>query len=463
MRDKASPFVVLGAVVGLIALLPVAQPASAQTTTREVPIDSLIYDLGNPDAARRREAVVQLGANRIQRATPNLVALAADPDLAVRRALVVSLQQVADVRAMPGLVTLSSDLERDIRDKAVEGLTGLYLPQESGVVVTLNRVANFFNPWSDEWAEVVVEPDLAIDPTVVDAVTARLADPDEGMRAKAARSLGILRALTAVPGLVQVLRDDRSDTARFEAARALRKIGDPAPGGDLVPLITINAPRVRHEIVYTIGRLRFTPAVPELTRLLDKELALPAREIDRTAARYLLDALAFIGSPDAKPTFEHLRSATDADLRLAAYAGLARLARQAGGDEVTRMAADRLAEKDPRVRVTQDFALYRMGRKEHLTEVVGGLASGRTNAQAREYLTEFQPSELPDLHAFTASGDVNVLEGLAEILGIVGDQSSLPPLRDLVRDTRGQVSALAGQAVRRIQARTAPRSDEPGG
>ena len=47
-----------------------------------------------------------------------------------------------------------------------------------------------------------------------------------------------------------------------------------------------------------------------------------------------------------------------------------------------------------------------------------------------------------------------MLEALAEILGLVGDARSLPALRELVRDTRGQVSALAGQAIRRISART---------
>lgn len=455
--------VILAAIL-LASPLPITGPrdaALAQGTSapRQVSVESLIYDLKNPDAERRRDAVTQLGVNKVQRATPDLVALASDPDPGVRRALVATLIQVADVRALPGLMTLSADSERDIRDKAIEGLTNAYLPQESGLVVTLNRMANFFNPWSDEWAEVIVEPDLPLDPAVVDAVQARLQDTDAGIRAKAARSLGILRGRTAVPALMSALREDKSDGVRFEAVRALRKIGDPAIGADLIPLIPINAPKVRNEVVLTLGRLREASAVSELTRLTEKELAAGRREWDRTFLLNLVAALAAIGNPDSKPLFVRLQTAEDVDLRRLGYEGVARGRADATPQEVSDMARVRLAEKQATVKLAQDFALYRMGRKEHLQELVGALGSRRSNTQARDYLLDLRPAEVPDLYPYANSPDTNVLEALAEVLGLVGDASALPTLRELVRDTRGQVSAFAGQAIRRIDARAARGSE----
>lgn len=447
--------VLSGAVALPSSAPPVALAQAKPAATRQVPVESLIYDLKNPDAVRRREAVTQLGLNKVQRATPDLVPLATDPDPSVRRALVATLIQVGDVRALPGFITLSADAERDVRDKAVEGLTNLYLPQESGLVVTLNRVANFFNPWSDEWADVVVEPDLPVDPAVVDAITARLQDTDGGIRAKAARSLGILRGRTASGALMSALKDDQSDAVRFEAVRALRKIGDRSIAPDLVPLIPINAPKVRNEIVLTVGRLRDATAVPELTRLAEKELGAGRREMDRTFALHLVAALAAIGSPESRPLFVRLQTSTDADLRRLGFEGVARGQADFAAEDVSETARRRLAEKDGTVRMAQDFALYRMGRKEHLQELVRALGSRRTNAQARDYLLDLHPNEVPDLYAYSNSPDANILEALAEILGLVGDATALPTLRELVRDTRGQVSAFAGQAIRRIDARTA--------
>jgi HEAT repeat protein len=402
--------------------------------------------------------VTLLGQNKVQRATPDLVPLASDPDVSVRRALVLTLMQMADIRSLPGFVTLTSDPERDIRDKAIEGLTNLYLPQESGLVVTINRVANFFNPWSDEWAEILVEPDLTVDASAIAALTSRLQDGDEAIRVKTARSLGILRGRSATPSLLAAIREDRSDAVRFEAVRALRKIADPTVGADLLPLLPINEPKVRYEIVYTLGRLRYAESVPELTRRLETELAAAERDQDHVNVVQLLGALAFIGHPDSKPVFMRLRDSEDADMRRMAYEGLGRVPLQALPPEVTDAAAARLAEKETRVRLAQDFALYRMGRPEHLNEVILGLGARRSYTQAREYLLDFRGAEVHNLYMHTANNDVNIREALAEILGLVGDESSLPSLRELLRDTRGQVSAFAGQAIRRIEARKGPGS-----
>ena len=74
--------IVLPALVAVALLTPVA--AAAQPP-RQVPVDSLIYDLRNPDPVRRREAVVLIGQNKVQRAVRDVVAIAGDPDPSVRR------------------------------------------------------------------------------------------------------------------------------------------------------------------------------------------------------------------------------------------------------------------------------------------------------------------------------------------------------------------------------------------
>src|SRR6185503_4019978 len=61
--------------VGLLALAPASARLVAQTQTRQVSVESLIYDLKSPDPLRRQAAARDLGAAKHRAATPDLVAM----------------------------------------------------------------------------------------------------------------------------------------------------------------------------------------------------------------------------------------------------------------------------------------------------------------------------------------------------------------------------------------------------
>ena len=437
---------------GVLAFtVAIVVPGLTAAQTRQVLVESLTYDLKHPDPVRRREAATLIGRNKVQSVTPDLVAAVHDTDSSVRRAVGIALQEVQDARALPGFVALSTDSEKDIRERAIEGMTTAYLPRETGVGVTLNKVANSLNPWSDEWGEVMTEPGLTADPSVIEALEARLADTEPSLRAKAARSLGILRGQSAIPALLVVLREDRSNDARFEAARALRKIGDPSVGSELLKLVTYADAKVRNEVVLALGRLRYAPAVPELTRIYARESAVPPKQMDRTYRERLIGALAFIGDASSRDLFLREKNAADLSIALHANEGLARIADPATLVEISR---DRQQQKDPRILTAQAWALYRLGRKEFLISVVEALGSRRTNEDAKQYLLESRTDEVPDLFTHLTHADPNVREALAEILGLLGDVRAVPALRELTRDPNEQVAALASQALQRIAKRS---------
>ena len=434
----------------LCLIFAITVSVRAQTPTRQVPVESLIYDLKNPDPIRRRDAAKLLGDNKVQKATPDLVAAAPDADPAVRREIALALDKMLDMRALPGFITLSADSEKDIRERCIVGIINLYIPKESGLVVSLNKVADFFNPWSDEWAEVMVEPGIKVDAGAVVALQGRLQDADEGLRLKAARALGILKARPAVPELLAALERDQSYAMKFEIIRSLRKIGDDSVASKLNPYMTYKDNKTRNEAVFALGRFRSTEAVPEMMRLYEKERSLPAKLVDKTYCEVLLDALAFIADPSAKDLFIKEKQNPEEMLRLHAYEGLARLADPA---MVTDISRDWLNEKKPHIKTAQAYALYRMGRKEYLDVVVNCLGNGNTNSEARMLLLELTTSELPELYAQTKNQDVNVREGLAEILGLIGDDRAISVLQNLANDRRGQITAMANQAMRRINGR----------
>jgi HEAT repeat protein len=422
-----------------------------QNPPRQVPVESLIYDLQNPDPVRRKEAAILLGNNKLQRATPDLVAAANDKDPAVRREIVIALHKMADIRALPAFIELTADPEKDIRDKCIQGIVSLYLPKEGGLGVTLNKVANFLNPWSDEWEDTIVEAGTEIDPKTVTALQERLKDSDEAIRARAARALGILRGKVALPGLIETLRQDNSNPVRFETIRALRKISDLSTGKELIPYISFSDSRIRNEAVFTLGRFRYREAASELMRAYETESALPPKKQDKNYHAMLLDALAFIGDASSEDLFTKETKSQNEVIRLHAYEGLARIGNP---KMVTDLSRDRLNEKDPKIRIAQAYALFLMGRREYLDEIVKALDNRKTNNEARQYLVELRPEDLSDLYSETKFKEVSIREGLAEIMGIIGDNKAVPVLQEMSNDHRGQITALCNQALRRIAART---------
>ena len=427
------------AVGAALALTLAGNPAHAQA--REVPAESLIYDLKNPDPVRRQSAVHQLGIAKYVAATPDLVALAGDSSPSVRREVELSLEQMEDVRALPGFVQLTADSEKDIRDRAVDALVNIHLPRATGPTAILTKLKSFVDHRSIEHLDTIVEPDVPVDPSVVQALRARLSDSEIRIRRSAARGLGILRADAGIPELVAAVREDRDNDVRFEAVRALRKIGDASVGESIMPMVDFNNDKVRNEIVATVGYLRYRRAVAALTRVFEQSK--PADQ-SRSVA---LSALADIADPSSKAVFQSFKADKDETIRLYANEGLARL-----GDSTmkTEMSGDRLTEKSSRVQTAQAFGLLRMGQVEYLDELVRGLGSSATRDVAKEYLLETPAAQRPALFAARAEKGGARAE-LAEVYGLIGDRAALPALEELAGDSDSGVARAAKQAIRRVE------------
>ena len=435
----AAPLLAAATVAGLSAA---TAPVAADT--RQVPVESLIYDLKNPDPLRRQAAVRELGASKYRAATPQLIPLATDPVAAVRRELELTLERLDDAQALPGFITLASDTENDIRGRAVASLVNLHVPRAIGIDATLMNLREKIISRSDRDMELLVESDVPVDPAVITTLRARVGDSERGIRRSAIRGLGILRAVPAVPDLLQVVREDRDDGLRFEAVRALRKVNDPSAGAELVSLLNLNGDSVREEIIATLGSMRFDGAVPELTRIVEQ-----AKSAD-AACVLALSALADLANPASAPLFEKLKSDQRELLRLYANEGIARTA-DAG--KTRDISASRLIEKSARVRTAQAFALLRLGQHEYLDELIRALDRSATRDLAKEYLLETPITERQALFAPRTASSTARAE-LADVLGLMGDPDALPTLREMSLDADKDVARAAALATRRLATTT---------
>ncbi len=364
-----------------------------------------------------------------------------DPDLSVRREVELALEKMDDIRALPGFIQLASDSERDIRARAVTALIALHLPRGGTLQVPLlTKLTSSFNKESD--LDVVMEPDVPLDPSVIATLRDRLTDQDPKIRRQAAWGLGILRADAGIPELLFALRQDSDGDVRFESVRALRKIGVPSVGESLTPVLFSSDDRVRNEVIATLGSFRYRPAVPDLTKLFEQTK--PGQQL----RVQVLSALADIGDPASAEIFRSLSADKDENIRLYANEGLARLADPAMKSEIS---TARLREKNSGVQLAQAFALLRMGQVEYMDDLVRGLGSTWTRQLAREYLFETLPAQRPQL--FTMYPDSAPARAeLAHVFGFIGDREALPALSRFAHDPDRTVAETAQRAIRWINA-----------
>ncbi|HEX8651400.1 MAG TPA: hypothetical protein VF708_11215 [Pyrinomonadaceae bacterium] len=144
------------------------------------------------------------------------------------------------------------------------------------------------------------------------------------------------------------------------------------------------------------------------------------------------------------------------------------LVRQRAAEEMADLAAAdwrhlvegyRLQEKDSRVKLALDWALYRMGKTETLYAVVRALDSSRY-AQAQSYLLKLDSPE--PLYIFLKGANTKTTIRLLEVFARTGDAKTLERIDSYKTALDPQVARAAQVSAREINARLAQTpSDAP--
>lgn len=150
---------------------------------------------------------------------------------------------------------------------------------------------------------------------------------------------------------------------------------------------------------------------------------------------------------DSASVARRLSSRSAAERRAAAE-GLARLA----SVEHRRLAEGyRAQERDARVRLALDWALYRMGKDESLYPLVRALEEKKQAEQAVGYLRQLEGPA--PLYVFLARVNGNTQIRLLEVLASVGDRDTLERLRPFTESLDPGIADAAKFAEREISIR----------
>lgn len=444
-------FKYLAGVVSLLLLFGASVPAVQQTETRSV--DGLVHDLSNPDAPKRAEAARLLGVNKVRSAVPNLVQAAEDPDGNVRYAAIRALREIGDTRALPAFIKGVRDSESRIQKESVAGIVDIYVAQEGGFVSGVRKVVTFLNPLSDGYDDRVVEIYVPVSQEAVNALIDLLFVRDTGLRQDAARALGILRARSALPAIEDALSRESSNSVKVELIRAVYKIGDPEGGEAVVPFIRDRDKKVHDEAILTCGRLKVQSAVPTLNDLYRigieerrKIFGLVPVSGSDDLQRKVLEALAYIGDESSKDIFEDALNDSRVHYRRYAAEGLGRV----GDNSYLRLLAQKhLREESSEVKLAMGFALYKLGRDEHIVELIGQ-AEG---SQAYYYLMELSEQETEQLYPYLHGEKKDIVIRLLDVIGLRGGQSALPVVQEFAQGSDADLVSAANLALRRLRAR----------
>jgi hypothetical protein len=126
------------------------------------------------------------------------------------------------------------------------------------------------------------------------------------------------------------------------------------------------------------------------------------------------------------------------------------LARTAATEQQRLVAGYRLQEKDARVRLALDWALYRMGKTETLFAIVRNLDSSRRH-QTVTYLTQLEGPE--PLYIFLDKVNDNTRTYLLEVLALTGDDKTIDLINPYTSSFDPRVANAARFAIREITRR----------
>jgi HEAT repeat protein len=141
---------------------------------------------------------------------------------------------------------------------------------QSGLGASIRRVGTSVKSKFTDTNDKVIDPYVTVRPEVITAL-GKIARGGGSMdaRANAARAIGILRGRAAVPDLIEAAHSKNSDVI-YESLVALQKIRDESAGPKIEFLLHDLDPKVQIAAVQTAGVLRDMSAVPGIADVVNR-------------------------------------------------------------------------------------------------------------------------------------------------------------------------------------------------
>jgi HEAT repeat protein len=374
-----------------------------------------------------------------------------NPDPKIRISSVRLLKDANYPEAVVPMARLVNDPIDEIQLEVIAAELSFFLVEP---VPTRRKVALFVEVRSDDQAARAFEMGPLVawpKPAPVELVSELVKAVDDEhpkVRQEAIYALGVIGS-SAIDGenaqmLIKAL-DHYDPDIRAGAARVIGRVRLPGASESLIKAMNDSSDKVRNASMRALGEVGDASAVKAIT---DQLTYYGKGE----AAYAALDALARIAHPSSVPLFKERLEDRDPWMRRAAAEGLGRAGEASAFDALH---AGVGGDDSEMVRAAMAFALHRIGRGQ-VVRLVDFLDTKRMAPQVQTYLMELGPSVVPDLLPRLQEPGDTTRQSLMEVLGELGDRSTIAALTPLLQDGNRDHVQAAARAIERIKMRTQP-------
>lgn len=371
-----------------------------------------------------------------------------NPDPELRMSAVRLLRDAKYPEALGPMVPLVNDPVNEIQLEALAAELAFFLVEE---IPSRRKVAFFLEVRADgralrafEMGPLVTWPTRP-PPELVSALLKAIDDDDARVRLEALYTLGVIGAGAIgdpeAKQLIQAL-DHYDPAIRAGAARVIGRLGVTGAGEGLSKAMNDSNAEVRHASMRALGEIGDESAVQALTDQLNYHGK-------GEGAWSALDALARIAHVSSVPVFQARLTDRDPRIRRAAAEGLGRT-KEPSALPLLREGAS--TDESEMVRAAMAFGL-KLLEEEHLVRLVDYMDSTRMTPQIQGYLLELGPSVVPELFPRLVEPDETTRESLVDIMGALGDESTIDAITPLLQDRNRDVVEAATHAIQRIKMR----------
>jgi HEAT repeat protein len=395
-------------------VLAVSTAAAGQ---QQVRFDDVVRNLRNPDPKTRLAAVRLLRDAKYPEAITPMAPLVLDP--------------LDDIQLEAIAAELGFFLDQDVRTRKMVGFV-------------LEKRSSGIAPAAFDLGPLVVWPRPA-PRELVDALLQAVDDENPKVRSEAVYAFGILaRAPLDPEQQARVIKalDHYDPAIRSGVARVIERQKFSGTGDALIKAVNDSQPEVRYAAMRALGAIHEARAVSALTEQV-------AYYKKGEGAWSALDGLAHIAAPASVPLFKERLDDKDPFIRRAAAEGLARTGDTSAVDTLERLVT---SDESAMVRLASAFALLKLGRN-YSGRIVDLMSTARVIRQGQDYLVELGPQMASVVIPRLQDSDPAVRAAMADVLGAIGDASSLPALDAAAKDADASVAAAARRATAAIKSR----------
>ncbi len=444
------PLLPLGIIFGMLAFPQVffSIPAWAQKD-RPVLIHEWVRLLDSNSPEDRIRAAQKLGELRAIDAVDDLGRHRADPEPKVRYHVIRALLDIRDPSIEPYLGKALNDRDPTNRTEALRSVYAYYL----GTTVSsgLHKVKNLmlfrhFRPQNPPWKKVHSE--------VVRNLRSWLLSTDESMQIRAIQAVEYLWIYDLTDDIVQLLKQPTSEAIIYAAFRTLGTLKACPQLEQLIDWIRHENDQIMEHAVWGVAQCG------SVSRRIQQQLYQAYTAESRASRQHVYyRGLAQAGVPEAKPLFLQGLTSDDKNIRRWAAEGLGRIHAR---DRIYDLAVAFLRENDRSARLAMAFALFLLGRKEHIINFLKAFDDGNDlRNQAASYTIEYPDAIVPELFRFFPQLDHKLQERILTIVGRTDSPAVLPHLEKLMNEKDETIAVRAFEALKQVRQAIALRPQRP--